>query len=101
MARDIREIPHPLMARDRASLEKVERDCVLATQCSSNLVSGGSPPKKRIMQLCAGTIANFARRDQVPQRSAAVCTGASHRAFAWPSSTDTVTEAPAMSRAVT
>jgi hypothetical protein len=39
--------------------------------------------------------------DQVPQRSAAVCTGASHRAFAWPSSTDTVTEAPAMSRAVT
>jgi hypothetical protein len=41
------------------------------------------------------------RRDQAPQRSAAVCTGASHRAFAWPSSTDTVTEAPAMSRAVT
>jgi hypothetical protein len=28
------------------------------------------------------------RRDQAPQRSAPVCTGASHRAFAWPSSTE-------------
>ena len=42
-----------------------------------------------------------ARCDQAPQRSAAVCTGASHNSFAWPSSADTVIETPAMSRAVT
>ena len=48
-----------------------------------------------------GLTAGKNTRDQAPQRSAAVCTGASHRAFAWPSSTDTVIEAPAMSRAVT
>jgi putative transposase len=39
--------------------------------------------------------------DQTPQRSAAVCTEASHSFFAWLSSTDTVIETPAMSRDVT